>query len=79
MRYAMSLPTASVTTACETLADVEQATRLLTEFAPMEPDEAEFYCRKVADLAQDGRFEAYKTTTALDGTVRNPSWLTALS
>ena len=78
LRYVMSLPTSSVLVGCPTMADVSQAARLLTEFEPMEPDEAEFFLRKVADLAQDGRFEAYKTSDVHDGTLRNPDWLTAI-
>ncbi|MNX29721.1 General stress protein 69 [compost metagenome] len=78
LRYVMSLPTSSVLMGWPAMEDVVQATRLLAEFEPMEPDEAEFFLRKVADLAQDGSFEAYKTTDAQDGTVRHPEWLTAI-
>lgn len=79
LRYVLSLPASSVLVGCSTMPDVVKATQLLAEFEPMEPDEAEFFLRKVADLAPDGRLEAYKTTDAQDGTVRNPDWLTALS
>lgn len=75
LRYAMSLPTDTVITGCETMAEVRQALRVLESFTPMEPDEQEFYLKKVADLARDGRFEEYKTTRAHDGTVQHPEWL----
>ncbi len=79
LRYAMTLPTSTVITGCETMRDVEQATRWLAEFAPMDPDEVAFFRKKVADLARDGRFEEYKTTREHDGTIQNPDWLTALA
>jgi predicted aldo/keto reductase-like oxidoreductase len=79
LRYALSLPTSTVITGCETMADVQQGIRLLEEFEPMEPDEAEFFLKKAADLAKDGRFEEYKTTRAHDGTLQHPEWLTATS
>lgn len=78
LRYVMSLPTSSVLVGCPAMADVAEATRLLAEFEPMEPDEAEFFRRKVADLAQDGRFEAYKTTETQDATALHPEWLTGI-
>src|SRR5690606_27507287 len=79
LRYALSLPTSTVITGCETMRDVEQATRLLADFQPMEPDEMDFYRQKVADLAADGRFEEYKTTRSHDGTVHHPEWLSAMA
>ncbi len=77
LRYAMSLPVTSVIVGCPSMREVELAAHLLEAFEPMEPDEAEFFRRKVAEFASDGRFEAYKTTPTHDGTVRNPGWLTA--
>jgi aryl-alcohol dehydrogenase-like predicted oxidoreductase len=79
LRYVMSLPTDTVVVGCPAMPDLALATHLLEAFEPMEPDEAEFFRRKVAAFAQDGRLEAYKTSAAHDGTVRNPRWLTALS
>jgi aryl-alcohol dehydrogenase-like predicted oxidoreductase len=79
LRYAMSLPTHTVVVGCPAMPDVDLAKHLLEGFEPMEPDEADFFRRKVAEVAADGRFEAYKTTDLYDGTVRNPRWLTALS
>ena len=78
LRYVMSLPTSSVLVGCPAMTDVMEATRLLAAFEPMEPDEAEFFLRKVADLAAEGRFEAYKTTETHDATVLHPEWLTGL-
>lgn len=79
LRYALSLPTSTVITGCESMADVQQALRLLEEFTPMEPDEVEFHLKRSAELAQEGRYEEYKTTREHDGTVRHPEWLTAMS
>lgn len=79
LRYALSLPTSTVITGCESMADVQQALRLLEEFTPMEPDEVEFHLKRSAELAQEGRYEEYKTTREHDGTVRHPEWLTATS
>jgi hypothetical protein len=31
---------------------------------------------KTAEVAKNGEFEGYKTTTTFDGTTKNPQWLT---
>jgi len=79
LRYALSLPASAVIGSFPSMADLADAMRLASDFTPMDPDEADFYRRKVADLAQDGRFEAYKTTDAHDVTVHHPEWLTGVS
>ncbi len=79
LRYVLTLPTSTVVTEIASMADLALALKVLEDFVPLEPDEADFFMRKTADLAKEGRGETYKTTSAHDGTVQNPDWLTALS
>ena len=79
LRYALSLPASAVIGAFASGADLADAMRLASGFTPMDPEEADFYRRKVADLAHDGRFEEYKTTDAHDVTALHPEWLTGVS
>lgn len=79
LRYAMSLPVASIVADFPAMTDLRLALDLLGDFAPMDPDEVDFFLRKTATLAQEGRCEEYKTTPAHDLTFQNPDWLTALA
>ena len=75
LRYALNLPTSVVITGCDSLEVLNQALDTARKFRPMSAGEVEAILAKTAPLAQDGKFELYKTTHHFDGTVQNPQWL----
>jgi uncharacterized protein len=75
LRYALSLPTSVVITGCDSLERLEQALQTARSFKPMDQTEVAALLGKTAQAAQNGEFEAYKTTHNFDGTYQNPQWL----
>jgi predicted aldo/keto reductase-like oxidoreductase len=75
LRYAMSLPVATVITGCDSVERVQQAARLATEFQPMAERDVSELLARTAPRAGGGVSERYKTTTEYDGTTQNPHWL----
>ena len=75
LHYAMSLPTSTVITGCESLARLEQALEAARSYRPLSDAERSALLAKTAGAAEDGSREGYKTTTAFDATSRNPHWL----
>lgn len=75
LRYALSLPTSVVITGCESMRDVQQALDLGRNFQPLSESERAALLSKTAEVAKNGQFELYKTSTQFDGTTHNPQWL----
>jgi aryl-alcohol dehydrogenase-like predicted oxidoreductase len=75
LRYAMSLPVATVITGCDSVERVEQALRISTAFRPMAEREVSDLLARTEPRAQGGASERYKTTTEYDGTTQNPEWM----
>jgi predicted aldo/keto reductase-like oxidoreductase len=75
LRYALSLPTSVVITGCESQKDVQQAIDLGRNFQPLSESEHAALLSKTAEVAKNGQFELYKTSTQFDGTAHNPQWL----
>ena len=75
LRYALSLPTSVVITGCESVRDVKQAIELGRNFKPLTDIERAALLSKTAEVAKNGQFELYKTSTQFDGTAHNPQWL----
>jgi uncharacterized protein len=75
LRYALSLPTSVVITGCESMKDVQQALELGRNFQPLTQSERAALLSKTAEVAKNGKFELYKTSTQFDGTAHNPQWL----
>ncbi|MCL4545757.1 MAG: aldo/keto reductase [Chloroflexi bacterium] len=76
LRYAMSLPTSTVITGCDSLEILEQAIRAWQNFTPMSPEEMATLRERTTAHGTGGSLEGYKTTGNFDGTVKNPHWLT---
>jgi predicted aldo/keto reductase-like oxidoreductase len=75
LHYAMSLPTSVVITGCDSVQLVEQAVTAAKTFKPMSETQIAALLTKTKAAAQNGEFEAYKTTNNFDGTAHNPQWL----
>ena len=75
LRYTLSLPTSVVITGCQSMKDVQQAIDLGRSFKPLTESERAALLGKTAEVAKNGRFELYKTSTQFDGTTHNPQWL----
>src|SRR5271157_4466632 len=75
LRYALSLPTSVVITGCESMQDLQQALELGRNFKPLSESERAALLSKTAEVAKNGQFELYKTSTQFDGTTHNPQWL----
>jgi predicted aldo/keto reductase-like oxidoreductase len=76
LHYAMNLPTSVVITGCLTIENLQQALEAARTFKPMNDQEIAALLAKTAEVAKNGEFEGYKTTTTFDGTTKNPQWLT---
>jgi len=69
LRYAMSLPVATVVSGMESLDVLRQNLGVARGFTPMSDDEMQRLRERCAQLAGDGRFEHYKTTARYEGPV----------
>jgi len=69
LRYAMSLPVATVVSGMDSMRVLRQNLRIASSFRPMTRRQMEALRRRVAGEAADGRFELYKTTATHEGEV----------
>lgn len=75
LQYALNLPVSTVITGCESIPVLQQALNAGRTFKPLTAAELKTLLDKTIQLAQDGKFEGYKSTTQFDGTSRHPEWL----
>jgi predicted aldo/keto reductase-like oxidoreductase len=75
LHYAMNLPTSVVINGCETVERLQQGLQAARTFRPLTEQQVASLAARTAEAARDGKLEAYKTTTDLDGTAHNPNWL----
>jgi aryl-alcohol dehydrogenase-like predicted oxidoreductase len=75
LRYAMSLPVATVITGCDSVERVDQAARVAAGFQPMTEAEVGELLARTEERARDGAIERYKVAEDHDGTTQNPDWL----
>ncbi|HEU0178847.1 MAG TPA: aldo/keto reductase [Blastocatellia bacterium] len=69
LRYAMSLPIATVVSGMESLNVLRQNLGVARSFTPMSDDEMRLLRERCAAMAGDGRFEQFKTTAKFEGPV----------
>jgi aryl-alcohol dehydrogenase-like predicted oxidoreductase len=67
LRYAMSLPVCTTVSGIDSMAVLDQNLRVARRLKPMDPAERAAYERRLEPLAQDGRFELYKTSAEHEG------------
>lgn len=67
LRYALSLPVATIVTGIRTQSDLEQALRIGRDFRPLSEEQMTAIRNRFAEVAGDGRHELFKTETRFDG------------
>ncbi|MHA3774555.1 aldo/keto reductase [Verrucomicrobiota bacterium sgz303538] len=67
IRYAMSLPVATVVSGIDSLEILRKNLQTAREFTPMTREERLVFEKQCATYAMDGRFELYKTSILFDG------------
>lgn len=67
LRYALSLPVASVVSGIDSLDVLRQNLKVARGFQPMSSSEMQILRNRTRAAAGDGRFELYKTSIAYDG------------
>ena len=75
LHYVMNLPVDVMITGCDSMEVLNQAIEAAKSFKPLSQDEVAAILARTAPLAQNGKYELYKTTNHFDGTVRNPQFL----
>jgi len=79
LHYAMNLPTSVVITGCESVGVLDQAVNAALTFKPLAPEAVAAILDRTKEVAMDGKYERFKTTTEHDGTTRHPGWLESAS
>jgi aryl-alcohol dehydrogenase-like predicted oxidoreductase len=67
LRYAMSLPVVSTVSGIDSMRVLRQNLNIARGFAPMTKREMQLYRQRTRAMADDGRFELYKTTAEHEG------------
>ena len=67
IRYALSLPIATLVSGIDTMRILRQNLAIAQGFRPMTARQRQALLRRVASTARDGRFELYKISAAFDG------------
>ena len=75
LHYSMSLPVSVVITGMDSMARLEQALTAAKTFKPMTEAAKTDLLARAKDAARDGKYEAFKVSSAFDGTARRPDWL----
>ncbi|MBW8874343.1 MAG: aldo/keto reductase [Acidobacteria bacterium] len=75
LHYAMNLPTSVVITGCDSLQILDQALNAARTFQPMSSQQVAALLAKTDPVAQNGKYELYKTSHHFDSTVKHPEWL----
>jgi hypothetical protein len=74
LHFAMSLPTTTVITGCETMKRINQALEVTRSFKPLSSEQMAAKRHKMRQVAMTGRLELFKTSHMFDGTT-NPNWM----
>ncbi|HEY0513257.1 MAG TPA: aldo/keto reductase, partial [Thermoanaerobaculia bacterium] len=75
LHYAMSLPVSVVITGIDSLPILDQAVNAAKTFQPLSASQVSALLARTATVAQNGRFELYKTSDHFDTTVKKPQYL----
>jgi aryl-alcohol dehydrogenase-like predicted oxidoreductase len=72
LHYAMSLPTTTVITGCDTMERLNQALEAARSFTPLSDEQMAALRDKTRQIAITGKLELFKTSSIFDGTAKNP-------
>jgi predicted aldo/keto reductase-like oxidoreductase len=75
LHYSMSLPISTVITGMDSMPRLEQALTAAKTFKKMDEKQIANLLARTKDLAMEGKYEMFKTSTRFDGTTSNPQWL----
>ena len=75
LHYALSLPTSVVITGIDKQAVLDQAFEAVKTFQQLNREQLSQLLSKTAELARDGHYELFKTTSHFDSTAKHPDWL----
>jgi len=75
LHYSMNLPVSVVITGIDSLPILEQALNAAKSFQPMSGTQVSALLAKTQTVAQNGRFELYKTSQHFDTTEKKPEYL----
>jgi predicted aldo/keto reductase-like oxidoreductase len=75
LHYALSLPTSVVITGIDKPEILDQALEAAKTFKPMNRDEMVQLLTKTKEVAMEGKYELFKTSSHFDSTAKHPDWL----
>ena len=75
LRYSLNLPIAVQITGIDSKEVLDQAFAVVKNFKPMPNAEFAALVGKTKEVAMDGKYELFKTSTTFDGTVKHPEWM----
>lgn len=75
LKYALNVPVSVVITGINTQQLLDQAFTAVKNFKPMDEAAVASLIAKTESLAEQGKYELFKTSTHFDGTAHNPAWL----
>lgn len=75
LRYAISLPVATVISGIDSMSILQQTLAAVRDFQPLTPSERAGLLARTKEAASAGRFERFKTSDEFDATARNHAWL----
>ena len=75
LHYTMNLPVSVVITGIDSIAILDQALKAAQSFQPMSGAQVSALLAKTQQVAQNGKFELYKTSQKFDTTEKKPEYL----
>jgi hypothetical protein len=77
LRYTLNVPLSVLITGINSQMLLDQAFEAVKQFKPMDEVEVGRLISKTQDLAKNGKYELFKTTSHFDTTARHADWLGA--
>jgi predicted aldo/keto reductase-like oxidoreductase len=75
LHYALNLPTSVVITGIDSQEVLQQAFEAVKTFKPMGQEQVAALLKKTEKVANNGKFELFKTSAHFDSTAHHPEWL----
>lgn len=75
LHYSLNLPVSVQITGIDSKKVLDQAFAVVKDFKPMPNAEFAALVAKTQQVAMDGKYELFKTSTHFDGTAKHPEWM----